>query len=397
MQYRMEPVCDGRYAEDGNTRLSCYAIVCASSAQTIASVAYAGSIPKADISGVLTLVEEQGRPVTLRMIAAETGVHVSTVSRVLNAKDGDVGRWAAPETVERIREMARKREYRRNVYASNLRTARSNLVGVIVPRLQDFVLATVYEGIEEAASQAGYSTFVTNSLDGDDNRRARTAMMLERRVGGLIFGDARMEDPFLDELEDREVPLVLVSRRTTGHTSVTCNDFLGGRLVADHLIATGRRKVGILAGLPFASTAADRVRGVVDGFRAAGLDVPDSLIVYGPFDAAGGRKATEEILASGQRPDAIFAANDFAAIGALGTLRDYGLAVPDDVAVVGFNDTPLAAEMTIPLTTVRSPMHEMGQRAFELLVRRMQGERPESELLAPQLIVRDSSRSARPD
>lgn len=338
------------------------------------------------------MVDEHGRPITLRMIAAETGVHVSTVSRVLNAKDGDVSRWAAAETVERIRDLARSRGYRRNVYASNLRTAKSNLVGVIVPRLQDFVLATIYEGIEEAAIQLGYSTFVTNSLDIDENRQARTAMMLERRVGGLIFGDAHLDDPFLAELEERAVPLVLVSRRTAGHISVTCDDYQGGRLVADHLIATGRRNVAVLAGLPFASTAADRVRGLVDGFREAGLDVPQSRIVYGPFDAAGGRKATEEILASGYRPDSIFATNDFAAIGALGTLRDNALTVPDDVAVVGFNDTPLAAEMTIPLTTVRSPMHDMGHRSFELLVQRMQGERPESEQLTPQLIVRASSR-----
>jgi LacI family transcriptional regulator len=325
------------------------------------------------------------------MIAEATGVHVSTVSRVLNAKDGEVSRWAAPETVDRIREMARERDYHRNIYASNLRTARSHLVGVIVPRLQDLVLAAVYEGIEEAAIETGYSTFVTNSLDREDNRRARTAMMLERRVGGLIFGDAHLNDPFLDELEDRAVPLVLVSRRTGAHVSVTCDDYQGGRLVAEHLIATGRRDVGILAGLPFASTAVDRVRGIVDGFREAGIEVPGSRILYGPFDAAGGRKAAEELMASGQYPDSIFATNDFAAIGALGTLRDHGLSVPEDIAVVGFNDTPLAAEMTIPLTTVRSPMHSMGRRAFELLVQRMNGERPTSEQLPPQLIVRASS------
>jgi LacI family transcriptional regulator len=334
------------------------------------------------------------RPVTLRMIAAATGVHASTVSRVLNATEDDVSKWAAPETVARIREMARQRSYKRNVYASNLRTARSNLVGVIVPRLQDFVLATVYEGIEEAAIEKGLSTFVTNSLDREENRRSRTSMMLERRVGGLIFGDAQLNDPFLDELQSRGVPLVLVNRRTGNHISVTCDDYLGGRLVAEHLIATGRNDVGILAGLPFASTSSERVRGVVDRFREAGIDVPDTRIVYGPFDAAGGRKAAEQILGFGSYPDAIFATNDFAAIGALGALRDNGLSVPDDVALIGFNDTPLAAEMTVPLTTVRTPMHDMGRRALELLVRRMQGEVPESEQLAPELIVRASSRGA---
>lgn len=331
------------------------------------------------------------RPVTLRMIAKESGVNVSTVSRVLNAKQSEVLQWASQETVDRIREVAQRLQYSRNIYASNLRTASSHLVGVIVPRLQDFVLATIYEGIEEAAIAHGYSTFATNSLDQKQRRRDRTEMMIDRRVGGLIFGDAHLEDPFLDELKADEFPLVLVSRRNPAHVSVTCDDYAGGRLVAAHLIETGRLDVGILAGQRYASTAADRVRGVVDGFREAGIDVPDHRIVYGPFDAAGGRMATEQILSAGTVPNAIFATNDFAAIGAIGVLRDHGIAIPDDVALVGFNDTSLAVELPIPLTTVRSPMHQMGYRSFELLMQKMAGEDPVSEQLEPALIVRASS------
>lgn len=218
-------------------------------------------------------------------------------------------------------------------------------------------------------------------------------MMLERRVGGLIFGDAHLDEPFLDEVKGQGVPLVLVSRHAGDHVSATCNDYLGGRLVAEHLLAVGRRDVAVLAGLPFASTARDRTRGLTDVFREAGIDVPQSRIVHGPFDAAGGRAAAEEILAAGNYPDAIFATNDFAAIGALGALRDHGLAVPDDVALVGYNDTPLAAEMPVPLTTVRSPIHEMGRRALELLTAVMEGRTPESVRLDPELVVRASTRA----
>ncbi len=130
-----------------------------------------------------------GAPVTLRMIADKAGVSVSTVSRVLSAEGTDAHRWAAAGTVELIRELARKRDYRRNPQAVGLRTNRSGLVGVLVPRLQDFVLATIYEGIEEAATENGLSTFVTNSLDVPANQIARTEMMLQRRVDGMIFGD----------------------------------------------------------------------------------------------------------------------------------------------------------------------------------------------------------------
>ncbi|WP_233205748.1 LacI family DNA-binding transcriptional regulator [Cryobacterium sp. Y82] len=339
---------------------------------------------------------EQGRPVTLRMIAEEVGVHVSTVSRVLTAADADVSRWAAPNTAERIRDTARKRGYHRNVYASNLRTARSNLVGVIVPRLQDFVLATVYEGIEEAAIENGLSTFVTNSLDREEDQRTRTEMMLERRVGGLIFGDAHLDNPFLDEIRSRGVPTVLVSRHSGDHVSVTCNDYLGGRLVGEHLLALGRRDVAILAGMSFASTGQDRTQGVIDAYRDAGILIPPDRVVHGGFDAAGGRAGAEAILATRKYPDAIFATNDFAAIGALGVLRDRGLSVPDDVALVGYNDTPLAREMMVPLTTVRSPMHQMGRRALEMLISVMDGKTISSERLEPTLIIRTST-SARAD
>lgn len=332
----------------------------------------------------------QSTPVTLRTIAAAAGVSVSTVSRVLNAKGDEARRWASSDTVAHIRDLARTHDYRRNPQAVGLRTNRSGLIGVLVPRLQDFVLATIYEGVEEAAAENGLSTFVTNSLDVHANQAARTEMMLERRVDGMIFGDARLDSGFLDDLAARGVPFTLVSRRAGSHVSVTCDDILGGRLVGDHLVGAGRLRLGVLAGQPYASTARERTAGAVSAFADAGLDVPADRVVWGPFDAAGGRRAAEQLLARAPYPDAIFATNDFAAIGALGALRDKGLRVPDDVALVGYNDTPLAAEILTPLTTVRSPMHRIGRRGLELLVQLLGGESPTSERLAPELVIRRS-------
>lgn len=329
--------------------------------------------------------------VTLRMLAESLGVSVSTVSRVLNSPGDTALQWGSAATIERIRTLAVERGYTPNPQAASLRTARSGLVGVLVPRLQDFVLATIYEGIEEAALEHGLSTFVTNSLDDPDNQRARAQMMIDRRVDGLIFGDAHLDHLVVDEVAARGVPLVLVSRRAGDHVSATCDDVLGGRLVGEHLISTGRRRPAILAGLEFASTARDRTQGVLDAYSAAGIEVRPEDVVYGPFDASGGRTAAEQILSREPFPDAIFATNDFAAIGALGALRDRGLRVPDDVALVGYNDTPLASEILVPLTTVRSPMHEMGRRGIELLIDVIAGGSPESQLLEPELIVRESA------
>jgi LacI family transcriptional regulator len=336
--------------------------------------------------------ESAGRlaPVTLRMIADEVGVSVSTVSRVLNADGEDAQRWASAQTVARIKECATSWAYRPHPHAAGLRTARSGLVGVLVPRLQDFVLATIYEGIEEAATAHGYSTFVTNSLDDPANKASRTEMMLQRRVEGMIFGDAHHDDPLLADVAARGVPFVLVSRRSGDYLSVTCDDLLGGQLVGRRLLDAGRKDLAVLAGLPFASTATERTQGAVDAFAEAGLRVPPERIAWGPFDAAGGREAAEKLLAAEPYPDAIFATNDFAAIGALGVLRDRGLRVPDDIALIGYNDTPIAAELPTPLTTVHSPMHQMGRHGIELLIEVLGGGRPESERLSPTLVVRES-------
>ncbi|MDL9978415.1 LacI family DNA-binding transcriptional regulator [Microbacterium sp. ASV49] len=331
------------------------------------------------------------RPMTQRMIAERVGVSVTTVSRVLNQDEAQPERWASPETIAAILEAAKEGGYRRNPHAASLRTARSNLIGVLVPRLQDFVLATIYEGIDEAAAEHGVSTFVTNSMDDPALQRTRTQSMLDRRVDGLIFGDAHYGDPFLDELEAQEIPFVLTSRRSGDHLAVTCDDLEGGRLVARHLLELGRTKIAVIAGLPFASTGLERTRGLVDEVRAAGFDIPDRWIIQNGFDAAAGRAAAERIFAAEPYPDAVFATNDFAAIGAMGVLRDKGLRIPEDVALVGYNDTPLAESITISLTTVRSPMHQMGRVALETLLDLIAGHQVASQRLMPELIVRGST------
>jgi LacI family transcriptional regulator len=337
------------------------------------------------------VTQKRRPPTTQRMIAELAGVSVTTVSRVLASGEDDRGRWAGPETVAAILEIAERSGYRRNPHAASLRTSRSDLVGVLVPRLQDFVLATIYEGIDEAATERHVSTFVTNSLDRPELQRARTRSMLDRRVDGMIFGDAHLDDTLLDELAEEGVPFVLVSRRRGDHVAITCDDVAGGRLAAEHLIAQGRTRPAVLAGMAFTSTAVDRARGFLEAYADAGMPVPPERVVHRGFDAAAGREATEAVLRDGPVPDALFATNDFAAMGAMGALRDAGLSVPDDVALVGYNDTPLAASGSIALSSVRSPVHRMGRLALESLLAIVDGRGAESLLLAPELVARAST------
>ncbi|MFF8712715.1 LacI family DNA-binding transcriptional regulator [Streptomyces sp. NPDC015184] len=332
-------------------------------------------------------------PVTLQGIAEQLGLHVSTVSRVLNGPRDGSARAASDATARRIRDLADELGYRPNPLATGLRTRRSNLIGVLVPRLSEIVMATIYEGAEEAAATHGLSAFVTNTYDDPALQRNRIAMVLARRVDGLIIGDAHLHGGCLDLPGLHGTPFVLVNRRTNaGHTSVTCDDRLGGRLVAEHFLALGHRSVGVIAGQPFASTGADRTEGFVERYRDAGLSLPARRVAHSAFDTAGGRQAALTLLTpSEDRPTALFAVNDFAAIGAAGAARDLGLRLGQDLALAGFNDTPLVAELPVPLTSVRSPMAEQGRRAVDLLVRRIAGEDPRSEVLEPCLMVREST------
>lgn len=337
-------------------------------------------------------ITADGRTVTLKDLAKELGIHPSTVSRILHS-GSDVARGAASvATAERVRDLARKRGYSPNPQAAGLRTRRTRLMGVIVPRLSDLVLAIMYEGIEEAAAELGYSTFVMNSRDDPEEQRRKTDTMLARRVDGLIIGDAHLDGSQLRELTARNIPFVLMNRRVTGYPSATCDDVLGGQLVADHLWSKGHRNVAVIAGEPYASTAVDRTAGFADRWKSLGGKLPQEAIVWSRFDTAGGREATETILAGRKpNPTAIFAVNDFAAIGAMGALRSHGAAVGSDVAVVGFNDTSVAAELPIPLSSVRSPMLDIGRTAMQLLKRVLDGEQVEPVRLKPTLCVRESS------
>lgn len=337
------------------------------------------------------------RPVTLQSLARQLGLNVSTVSRVLNGSEDDARGAAAPDTVKRIRALAAELHYQTNPHAASLKTRRSRTIGVLVPRLSDMVLATIYEGIDEAAAEHGYLTFVSNTQDVPDKQRKLIDMAVARRVDGLILGDAHSgpddapPNPLLANLAARDVPFVLVSRHAGSHCAVTCDDIEGGRLAAEHLLAMGHRRIAVMMGEPFASTGRDRSNGFLDYCSRHGVEVPAHWRIASPFDTDAGRALGARLLDTADRPTAIFAVNDFLAVGVMGAARDHGLEAGRDVAIVGYNDTPLAGALPIGLTTIHSPMHQMGRLGLELLLQKLAGGQPPSQRLAPWLVVRDSS------
>jgi LacI family transcriptional regulator len=336
----------------------------------------------------------RSNPATLRSIADDLGLHVSTVARVLNGmREGE--RAASGATAERIRKRAAEVNYRPNPHAASLRTRRSNLIGVLVPRLSDIVLATVYEGVESAASERGLTAFVANTQDELAGQRKRIEMMLNRRVDGLILGDARSDDhSVLEELTNREVSFVLVNRSVADYPAATCDNYRGGRIAAEHLLSLGHRQVGVIAGLAHASTGIDRPAGFIDRFREAGIEVLDENIVYSGLDSNGGHFAADRMLGGSAPPTAMFAVNDFAAIGAAGAIRNHGLRVGADVSLIGFNNIVLTAELHVPLTSIESHAFDMGRDAVHLLTDVLAGRPAGQRRTEPVLVVRESTCAA---
>lgn len=326
----------------------------------------------------------RSRPVTLATVARHAQVHVSTASRALSDNPAGIG----TETVKRIRELAAVLGYRRDVGAAGLRTGSSRLIGVLVPRLTDLVLASIYESIDAAASAAGYSTVVANTLDDQDHRRARLDAMLSRRIDGVIIGDSHIGDTAAHELRSRGVPYVLVMRKLEGHLSVTTDDYRGGQLAAQHLLGLGHRRVGVIAGDQLASTGRERTLGFRRAFEAAGYPLPDAFVAASTFSTPSGFAAAEALMRLPEPPTAVFAVHDLLALGAMGAVRDAGKRVGADVALIGYNDLDLAATLPVPLTSVRSDLQRMGALSVDALLTGFRGGSASSVLLEPELVIR---------
>ncbi len=323
------------------------------------------------------------RGVTLRTIAKAANVHPSTVSRALRrAPDGDA-------TALMIRRIAADLGYRPDFAAASLRTRKSGAIGVLVHHLSDVVQAHLYESIERTALELGYQALVAITHDDPEEQRRRVELMLGRRIDGLIVADAHIDGAYADWLATLGVPFVLALRRSGDHRCVSVDDELGGRLAGAHLANLGHRRVAILAGLPFSSAFVGRTAGCRAALEDRGVAVPDALCLTSSLEPDRVEAALEQMLDHEPGLTAVFAVDDVSAITAMGVLRRRGLVVGVDVAVVGYNDIPMAA--SLGLTSVWSPNTVMGATAMRMLRDVIAGREVHSIQLAPRLVVRETS------
>ncbi|WP_280346510.1 LacI family DNA-binding transcriptional regulator [Nocardia neocaledoniensis] len=333
------------------------------------------------------------RPVrapTLKEIAERAGVHISTASRVLR-QDEPVDGWS--ESARRVLEVAAELGYQRNVWAASLRTRKTTTLGVVMPRLIDGVVAMTYQGIEEAATRAGYSVLLSSPPDDPEAQRRAAELLLGRQVDGLLLSSVHAPGrAFVAALPLGGVPVLTVTRHAdAGLPFVVGDDRLGGTLAARHLLARGYTDLAVIAGPAHATTAGDRVHGFLDTVTTAGVPIAPERVVASSFDVDGGVQAARALLDRPDRPRAVFAVSDTIAIGVLGVARDLGLAVPDEVALIGYNDIPVAAQLPVALTTIASPARDIGATAVRQLLELVNGREAESVRLPVELVVRGTT------
>jgi DNA-binding LacI/PurR family transcriptional regulator len=336
--------------------------------------------------------ERPAKPATIKDIARSLGVSISTVSRAMRDFP-DVN----PDTKQAVLEMAKQLDYQPNQVALSLVTRHTHSIGVIVPNL-DYFFATAVRGIDEIALEAGYTVLTCQSNESYGREITNTQRLLNSQVDGLIvsLSSATSNVDHMRRLMTRGVPLVLFDRVATdlNATKVVLDNHDGAMQAVNHLFEQGCRRIAYIAGPPSFSISNQRKEGYITALLQHGLPIDEDLIVHCEFDQAHAYSATEQLLDRVQRPDAIFAVSDRLAIGALLALRHRGLRVPEDVALVGFNDEPVARLLTPGLSSVGQPAFEMGKVAAQLFLEQLNSESvipPRTITLKPTLVVRESS------
>jgi len=325
------------------------------------------------------------RAVTLKDIAEASGVSVSTVSRILD----DRYPRSHTENARKVRKVAEKLGYRRNVYASGLRRRETGLIGVLVPRLTDSVMSLMYEAIERAARSRGMFAIVATCGDTPETQEEVVETLLDRNVDGLILATARIDDGLPERLRRKNLPHVLVLRSDGKSPTISGDDSLGGYLAARHLVDLGHTDIAIVTGPSFTSSAHGRVEGALRALEEAGIFVSEDNVIYSAYGIEAGEEAARELLQKDQPPTAIFAANDNLAIGFAHVAAKLGFTLGKDISIVGYNDIPLVEKLPVPVTSVRTPFDQIAEKAVDML--REETIPPQVTSFVPTLIPRSSS------
>jgi LacI family transcriptional regulator len=331
--------------------------------------------------------------VTMSDVARQAGVSLMTVSRVINNKEG-----VKSETRQDILKVISKLGYRPSAIARSLATQETRTIGLVIPDVSNPFFADITRGVERLAYSEGYHVFLCNTEEDPLRELAVIQSLEEKCVDGLILCSSRLDDEKLVDLLARLPPVVLINRCLSQNNenilnSVIIDDHQSGWLATQHLIQRGHQQIGFLAG-PLASySGLGRHQGYLAALQDAGISFEPGWVSNCQPSVEGGYEMTRQLLAKCPHLTALFCFNDLVAIGAIQACEEIKRRVPEDLAIVGHDDIPLAALVSPALTTCRVPRHELGTRAVNALLERLNGcpDGCQQIVLPPELMIRESA------
>jgi LacI family transcriptional regulator len=328
---------------------------------------------------------------TIRDVARQAGVSTMTVSRVIN-RSGYIGQ----ETRARVETAIAELGYVPNTLARSLRSKQTKTLALVLTDITNPFFTTLARGVEDAASDRGFNVIFCNTDESEIEQEKYLTMLVQKRVDGVLLVPACSLGRPACYLQEHGIPVVVLDRRVPDCEvdTVCCDSVQGAYELTRLLLDLGHERIAVLSGPPNVSTAVDRVTGCRRALVEAGLDEDVVAAYHDEYTQAGGYRMAKQALAASPRPTALFAANNFIAVGAHRALLEAGLVVPDDMTMVAFDDLPGGVVAEPFLTVMAQPAYAMGRRATELILTRLAGEGPsqfQNVVLPAELIVRRSS------
>lgn len=336
--------------------------------------------------------------VTLRDIASLTGFSINTVSRALNNKEE-----VNTDTRTKILAAATQFGYRPNRLAKGLRSNKTGTIGIVVTDVANPFFSALVKGIARAARELDYSIILQDSDENYAGEEEAIQVLLAEQVDGILITPVQSQQETIERLAKAHFPFVLVGRyfHDLDTNYVVPDDYQGGFIATDHLLKQGHRRIAMVNGPLHISSARERFQGFSDALAKYAIPVDKSLVSTGALTVEEGLDLARSILKRVPRPSAIVCYSDFVAFGVMQAIREIGLSIPEDIAVVGFDDVRMASCLQVPLTTIQSPKEELGRQAMQLLVHRLEKDHHDGETdqrkLDVTLIPRESSNMIKKD
>lgn len=328
---------------------------------------------------------------SIKKIAKKAGVSTATVSRVLNGSDK-----VRRSTAKRVLEVVDDMNYRLDHVARRMKKKPSDslVIGLIITDIGNPFFSNIAKGVEDVAFKNKHILMICNTNESSEKEKFFLNSMISEKVSGVIIVPTSGNNSFLGKLVEDGFPMVMVDRRIKDLNidTVSINNEAGGYIATRQLIDRGHKRIGIVCGIKGLSNTKERFEGYKKALKEEGLSLSKELVTYGDYIESGGRQAMVELLSLNDRPTAVFSTNNLMTLGCIKEIHSRKISIPDEMALIGFDDSTWAEALMPPLTTVKQPGYELGINAAELLIKRLNDENSSriNIVLNPELIIRES-------